>query len=162
MLSRRFTPTRVGTTLLCSDARPASAVHPHARGDDEGTCMIVPGSYGSPPRAWGRRPVAGVRAVRGRFTPTRVGTTDSVDECVYHDSVHPHARGDDDDLKARLAAQTGSPPRAWGRHWNDNRKTLDLDQREALEVHHSPPGLPPRPQRKPLLVIRVADQQRRP
>jgi len=112
-------------------------VHPHVRGEDYGlreveevrlrftpTCvgktsaarlMLFP-SCGSPPRAWGRRPLA----LR----------TDDLR------AVHPHVRGEDDRLQLSFArvirftptcvgktilvsapatSTNGSPPRAWGR-----------------------------------------------
>ena len=52
--SRRFTPTRVGTTTVSRGGLRRSSVHPHARGEDErdGVCAAA---AGSPPRAWGRR-----------------------------------------------------------------------------------------------------------
>src|SRR5204863_7034992 len=69
----RFTPTRVGTTTARSSGSTPTAVHPHARGDDDLDARAADYGVGSPPRAWGRRP----RLVRNhhihRFTPTRVG-----------------------------------------------------------------------------------------
>ena len=50
----RFTPTCVGTTAAPGDARKATAVHPHVRGDDEDNDLCGDASCGSPPRAWGR------------------------------------------------------------------------------------------------------------
>ena len=52
----------------------ASAVHPHARGDNWIGNQLVQNALGSPPRAWGQlmRLLKGIPAYR--FTPTRVGT----------------------------------------------------------------------------------------
>ena len=74
---------------------------------------------GSPPRAWGRFPVAGRRRPCHRFTPTRVGTMTSVTLNASKRPVHPHARGDDAYSSAWASTGTGSPPRAWGRSTSD-------------------------------------------
>src|SRR5579883_1167420 len=73
--SRRFTPTRVGTTSGKGLSDSWYEVHPHTRGDDCRSAAFNPARIGSPPHAWGRRRREG-RWKRGRrFTPTRVGTT---------------------------------------------------------------------------------------
>ena len=111
----RFTPTRVGTTSPSSLSSPASAVHPHARGDDECATWRYSVNDGSPPRAWGRRAPAQVALPADRFTPTRVGTTYASRCHPSRWTVHPHARGDDGGGSWFGRAQHGSPPRAWGR-----------------------------------------------
>src|SRR5690606_18260590 len=63
----RYTPTRVGTTLSLGRAAIETAVHPHARGDDEPTVKRNAPAFGTPPRAWGRRCGANP-------TPSRNGT----------------------------------------------------------------------------------------
>ena len=92
---RRFTPTRVGTTITILTCNALLPVHPHARGDDGATCYIVVPYTGSPPRAWGRRRLCRPARSRCRFTPTRVGTTQT--------------------LREATVCNPGSPPRAWGR-----------------------------------------------
>ncbi len=52
---------------------------------------------------------------RPRFTPTRVGTTQTFNLQASEDTVHPHARGDDANGAPCQAAAFGSPPRAGGR-----------------------------------------------
>src|ERR1017187_5374903 len=90
------------------------AVHPHARGDNYGL-KISPGSLiGSPPRAWGQPSQVVQIAPVPRFTPTRVGTTDSVTLPLTVASVHPHARGDNNPSISTTSGGVGSPPRAWG------------------------------------------------
>ncbi len=49
---------------------------------------------GSPPRAWGQRPVIAIASTAP--------------------AVHPHGRGDNGARRYRPMAITGSPPRAWG------------------------------------------------
>ena len=93
-LSSRFTPTGVGTM------RGARRVHRRAPG--------------SPPRAWGQSLLDEDDPAHRRFTPTGVGTicaTSAVANCT---AVHPHGRGDNDDMMFLDARATGSPPRAWG------------------------------------------------
>src|SRR5690606_27294833 len=70
--------------------------------------------YGSPPRAWGQpAPQHPVLNVHG-FTPTRVGTTDTQPGITKTETVHPHARGDNDARNSHPSLAVGSPPRAWG------------------------------------------------
>ena len=53
-LHRRFTPTGVGTMRRCSVVSVVIAVHPHGRGDNDGTVVRYHRKRGSPPRAWGQ------------------------------------------------------------------------------------------------------------
>ncbi len=76
--------------------------------------MRWPGTVGSPPRAWGQRPLARNAAPNGRFTPTGVGTTISGAPWTTPGAVHPHGRGDNFPLSGPLGVGGGSPPRAWG------------------------------------------------
>src|SRR5688500_11660730 len=69
----RFTPTRVGTTLMRPPYAGRPAVHPHTRGDNGLSLSGWKVVGGSPPHAWGQRRGRGLRARRRRFTPTRVG-----------------------------------------------------------------------------------------
>jgi len=50
-----------------------------------------------------------------RFTPTRVGTTESISSSPLITAVHPHACGDDVGELLALEIPPGSPPRVWGR-----------------------------------------------
>src|ERR1019366_2359770 len=73
----RFTPTRVGTTELARTPTGISTVHPHARGDTPLAAPTTAASRGSPPRAWGQLGRCGRYHDAKRFTPTRVGTTNT-------------------------------------------------------------------------------------
>ena len=114
MLSRRFTPTRVGTTNSENGQSEDSTVHPHTRGDHSRhrlkTCRVV----GSPPHAWGPRFEPFLYRNRRRFTPTRVGTTSRSRPGWRAFSVHPHTRGDHATLLITRRTSGGSPPHAWG------------------------------------------------
>ena len=69
---------------------------------------------GSSPRAWGTRyQRAGGVAVQ-RFIPTGVGNTPGAQLHDVGRAVHPHGRGEHDDLVNALLARVGSSPRAWG------------------------------------------------
>ena len=50
----RFTPTLVGTIVLCSGRRFVFSVHPHARGDNYTRQSSHRKAHGSPPRSWGQ------------------------------------------------------------------------------------------------------------
>ena len=114
-LVTRFTPTCVGTTSCCLAQSQGATVHPHVRGDDPGPKETIGPVCGSPPRAWGRLRIRPTRPTTFRFTPTCVGTTFSGRPRAARVSVHPHVRGDDPGSGSRYVAQSGSPPRAWGR-----------------------------------------------
>ncbi len=110
----RFTPTRVGNTRIGARANTRITVHPHSRGEYLFGDFQFCANGGSPPLAWGIRPLRAFDFFRLRFTPTRVGNTDG--GRFFHSvfSVHPHSRGEylaDDrpDL-----CDNGSPPLAWG------------------------------------------------
>ena len=94
-------PQRVGTTRSFSVPCGASSVHPHARGDDGRLEVEVCADSGSPPRAWGRPRRSRGQQRRGRFTPTRVGTTSASSRA--------------------MSRCVGSPPRAWGRRARASR-----------------------------------------
>jgi len=50
----RFTPTGVGTMVLCAWQRVWFTVHPHGRGDNGLNDAYLYKQSGSPPRAWGQ------------------------------------------------------------------------------------------------------------
>ncbi len=111
----RFTPTCVGTTTRRRAEPRGTAVHPHVRGDDSFSFAWFFSTFGSPPRAWGRRcRLFGALALT-RFTPTCVGTTRTCNASLTRRAVHPHVRGDDRQSAPATVARRGSPPRAWGR-----------------------------------------------
>ena len=93
---------------------------------------------GSPPRAWGQPLLSAIPPTVFRFTPTGVGTTQSIDHQInllfgspprawgqrqqnvqYHkgSAVHPHGRGDNLTITSPASIALGSPPRAWGQRW---------------------------------------------
>jgi len=110
----RFTPTGVGTTHSIAAARRLIKVHPHGRGDNNGSLVIEREQDGSPPRAWGQRASVGASLAPPRFTPTGVGTTQRPETNCSRKSVHPHGRGDNGHRRCDVAGVDGSPPRAWG------------------------------------------------
>jgi len=113
-LKLRFTPTGVGTTELQFADPLLRSVHPHGRGDNSRISSSMAACPGSPPRAWGQRPPAPGRWWARRFTPTGVGTTSAMVATMGMIAVHPHGRGDNRDLVAKVHCLNGSPPRAWG------------------------------------------------
>ena len=99
--SRRFTPTRVGTTSVRRTPAPGATVHPHACGDNS-IC-------------------AAISHCVTRFTPTRVGTTAPPRAGPTGTPVHPHACGDNALLRGRSPENVRSPPRVWGQRHGPNR-----------------------------------------
>ncbi len=94
-------------------ARPS--VHPHPRGDGRSLSRLRSADDGSPPPAWGRRPLHAFLLHFARFTPTRVGTARCSVSAPALVAVHPHPRGDGPCRRGRKPNPRGSPPPAWGR-----------------------------------------------
>ena len=113
--STRFTPTCVGTAVGDPHRFLLSPVHPHVRGDGDLQPCSRPPFVGSPPRAWGRRPLGSVNVTISRFTPTCVGTASTSSSSRHRPAVHPHVRGDGRWRRVFGTGPPGSPPRAWGR-----------------------------------------------
>ncbi len=113
--AQRFTPTCVGKTGVPRAPCPPWSVHPHVRGEDSAAAAATGGSFGSPPRAWGRRRAWLIMTGKLRFTPTCVGKTRARPPARRPPSVHPHVRGEDGYSIDQVTGNTGSPPRAWGR-----------------------------------------------
>ncbi len=63
---------------------------------------------------WGQQHARQLWRERGRFTPTRVGTTSTKYAFCDQVKVHPHACGDNATGYAGGTAPRGSPPRVWG------------------------------------------------
>ena len=114
-LAGRFTPTCVGTARRGWLRGHAGSVHPHVRGDGYLTGLPLGLLGGSPPRAWGRHGHRGPRRGGRRFTPTCVGTAQSLPTAPNTRTVHPHVRGDGSSTDWITPRTVGSPPRAWGR-----------------------------------------------
>ena len=111
----RFTPTCVGKICAkTSRSRPCS-VHPHMRGENDFILCLIIAAVGSPPHAWGKSHCK-IRTYSGlRFTPTCVGKILCRRYKVQDGSVHPHMRGENDDVVGKPFPISGSPPHAWGK-----------------------------------------------
>ena len=96
----RFTPTRVGKTATPSTSRRRTPVHPHARGENACAISRNDNPRGSPPRAWGKLKLPAPDRIPDRFTPTRVGKTLRCGAGHRGSSVHPHARGENEEREA--------------------------------------------------------------
>ena len=112
---RRFTPTRVGTTLLrwildcCHDRFTPTRVGTTHR------TRCPHGRIGSPPRAWGQLIEVAEIGIQGRFTPTRVGTTESIKkDNLRRLRFTPTRVGTMCRSNENAGGMCGSPPRAWG------------------------------------------------
>ena len=70
----RFTPTHVGTMKASCRLRDYWAVHPHTRGDNIISQMMITRLTGSPPHTWGQFLSFIPSMIINRFTPTHVGT----------------------------------------------------------------------------------------
>ena len=110
----RFTPTGVGTIRSRSSKSAMHTVHPHGRGDNLPQMLLSMRIGGSPPRAWGQSHARLSFGSTIRFTPTGVGTLNTILLDGRYSTVHPHGRGDNGHAIERMQDNAGSPPRAWG------------------------------------------------
>ena len=115
-IRHRFTPTCVGTMVVCHVVVGFNPVHPHMRGDNCGPCWTRRGSSGSPPHAWGQSRPGRLHGFDQRFTPTCVGTMCPGPRRARPITVHPHMRGDNRVGQAFRRSSSGSPPHAWGQY----------------------------------------------
>jgi len=114
-ISHRYTPTCVGKTQLIHDNLNDVQVHPHMRGENSvysGNCVII---RGTPPHAWGKRRQRSGSRGPCRYTPTCVGKTPNFAKLSDLFTVHPHMRGENEQIHDSLSPQRGTPPHAWGK-----------------------------------------------
>ena len=94
----------------------APPVDPHARGENFGRERCFSAGSGPSPRAWGKRRVQRLGRHGARSIPTRVGKTPTARASRSASSVHPHARGENGNLKSKTQEENGPSPRAWRKH----------------------------------------------
>ena len=109
------TPTGVGKT----NSKPSQCAyrrkHPHGRGEDLRSRWRTRAKAETPPRAWGRLPLAGVPVPVAGNTPTGVGKTSKCQRSRNAPWKHPHGRGEDSLANTLSPSLKETPPRAWGR-----------------------------------------------
>ena len=71
----RNTPTGVGKTQRHRAKDGTQWKHPHGRGEDGYSKMLLGVTAETPPRAWGRPSASSLAAMARRNTPTGVGKT---------------------------------------------------------------------------------------
>jgi hypothetical protein len=123
---RRFIPTGVGNRTLVIASHPATAVHPHGRGEQLGRFARQTGKTGSSPRAtettnggsspraWGTDRRRKRARADQRFIPTGVGNSKTQMIGRGAGAVHPHGRGEQATMMSPRQVDGGSSPRAWG------------------------------------------------
>ncbi len=100
-LHRRFIPTHVGNRYAIGMVPAATAVHPHACGEQfyNGSCRCY--SVGSSPRMWGTALKMINAQHEVRFIPTHVGNSSPSDFPPSSCTVHPHACGEQEQVISR-------------------------------------------------------------
>ena len=112
----------MGKTAAGLGHQGAKGKHPHGRGEDRDYIAKLGLESETPPRAWGRQPVARRLLVSGRNTPTGVGKTKTRSCWRSLRRKHPHGRGEDHDGVVEVFDAAETPPRAWGRPMTDARR----------------------------------------
>ena len=107
-------PRAWGILYITNQRVQGLPVHPHARGEYPSSRRFRIRTNGSPPRAWGIPLQNLVIETKRRFTPTRVGNTETPGSLPGQHQVHPHARGEYLIADSGRICAIGSPPRAWG------------------------------------------------
>ena len=69
---------------------------------------------GSSPRAWGTVRNERRHQHEGRFIPTCVGNRRALHATAHTNPVHPHVRGEQENVGLPVKCEAGSSPRAWG------------------------------------------------
>ena len=116
------TPTRVGKTDCALRFRIGNQKHPHSRGEDRYGFRADQLLMETPPLAWGRLGQAATQIASERNTPTRVGKTHHQPSGLACSEKHPHSRGEDNPLPAWPCLTVETPPLAWGRPSNNQRR----------------------------------------
>ena len=111
----RSTPTRVGKTSDVNVLLHQDEVHPHACGENSQFPQRRRQWDGPPPRVWGKHDLRRCGYANKRSTPTRVGKTFQRAKQDLHQSVHPHACGENDFHQLVVFNIIGPPPRVWGK-----------------------------------------------
>ena len=91
-----------------------TSVHPHTRGEIDNRLQDEAEWDGSPPHAWGDCKQDSGPCCGERFTPTRVGRFIHPAILPSLNTVHPHTRGEIEELVPIPICECGSPPHAWG------------------------------------------------
>ena len=126
----RFIPTVVGNTPPAYLLLLAGAVHPHGRGEHPACSDALLRYSGSSPRSWGTPRLHAPAITLLRFIPTVVGNTCSLESPLFTRPVHPHGRGEHEQVLCSYCRGYGSSPRSWG--------TLALLQRVKMAFRFIP------------------------
>ena len=119
-LTFRNTPTCVGKTFDTNPNRSGLEKHPHVRGEDVSTFSPAARHRETPPRAWGRPARQALLSSTRRNTPTCVGKTPAQRSRQSCHRKHPHVRGEDVVLAKDGGHTAETPPRAWGRPYQQH------------------------------------------
>ena len=110
----RFIPTHAGNTPQKPIARPATAVHPHTRGEHFSSYARRLFRRGSSPHTRGTRSSQSLSQSLSRFIPTHAGNTFAGLFCRKPGAVHPHTRGEHASARASREVGGGSSPHTRG------------------------------------------------
>ncbi len=126
----RFIPTPVGNASSPPPTARCRPVHPHARGERQLRYGHITQADGSSPRPWGTRRRRQPAHAGIRFIPTPVGNARPWRSPARWPTVHPHARGERQQLDNMREVMGGSSPRPWG--------TLFAPDANAVEARFIP------------------------
>jgi len=114
LLCIRFIPTPVGKSKEIRKKVSNGTVHPHTRGEIVTRCLAINAFFGSSPHPWGNPSKYAEAPPNLRFIPTPVGKSLPSVATMLILSVHPHTRGEIQELNAFRKHQDGSSLHPWG------------------------------------------------
>ncbi len=112
---RRFIPTRAGKIVRRVSGRLCAGVHPHSRGENLELDIQTKEQEGSSPLARGKFYGGESSDYRMRFIPTRAGKMLNRPSRWLWPGVHPHSRGENQQVVACCGGCLGSSPLARGK-----------------------------------------------
>ena len=104
----------MGSINFPKRASPTWSVHPHLRGEHDGTASAASSIPGSSPPAWGACGIDQAVPHQFRFIPTCVGSIHAPPRAGQSPPVHPHLRGEHGSGGLTSSSFGGSSPPAWG------------------------------------------------
>ncbi len=129
---QRFIPTHVGKTWRGTSPNCTASVHPHPRGENSGSSLILNVGHGPSPPTWGKLTVPERVIDAHRSIPTHVGKTREIPYRAAISAVHPHPRGENARTPRVLQRRLGPSPPTWGKR---SLRLVSCTTRRSIPTH---------------------------